>query len=116
MSDGRTRRLSGCPIDYALDLFGDRWTLLVIRDLSRGHEKFGDLLRELRGISPAVLSDRLQKLEAHGLVTRTFYSDHPPRARYLLTDKGDALAPTLRALIAWGNQHAPRKPRARASA
>lgn len=99
-----------CPIARSLDVLGDRWTLLVIRDLRRGHSKFADLLVSLRGISPSVLSERLQSLEREGVVERRFYSEHPPRAEYVLTAKGDALAPILQAFSVWGNESAPRPP------
>jgi DNA-binding HxlR family transcriptional regulator len=97
-----------CPIARSLDIVGDRWTLLVIRDLGRGHSRFADLMTELLGISPNVLSDRLKLLEQEGIVTSSLYSEHPPRAEYHLTPKGEALLPVLRALMAWGNEYAPR--------
>ncbi len=103
-----------CPIARSLDVCGDRWTLLVIRDLRRGHSKFADLLVSLRGISPTVLSERLQSLEREGVVERRFYSEHPPRAEYVLTDKGNALAPVLQAMFVWGTEYAPRPPRVEA--
>lgn len=104
-------RQQACPIARSLDIVGDRWTLLVLRDLRRGHTKFADLLMSLQGISPTVLSERLQSLEQDGIVARRFYSDHPPRAEYVLTPRGDSLAPVLQALYAWGTEHAPRPPR-----
>ena len=99
-----------CPIARSLDIVGDRWTLLVIRDLARGHSKFSDLMRELRGIAPNVLSDRLKLLEEEGLVGSTLYSRHPPRAEYSLTEKGQALTPVLQAFVQWGNEYALRQP------
>jgi DNA-binding HxlR family transcriptional regulator len=105
-----------CPIARSLDIVGDRWTLLVIRDLGRGHARFADLMRELRGIAPNVLSDRLKLLENEGLVASTLYSNHPPRAEYALTEKGRALAPVLRAFTDWGNEYASRPPRGEANA
>jgi DNA-binding HxlR family transcriptional regulator len=104
-------RQQRCPIARSLDIVGDRWTLLVIRDLARGHTRFADLMTELRGISPNVLSDRLKHLEQEGLVTSSLYSEHPPRAEYRLTEKGEALFPALRALAAWGREYAPRPAR-----
>ncbi len=100
-----------CPIARTLEIVGDRWTLLVIRDLARGHSKFADLMTELRGISPNVLSERLKLLEHEELITSNLYSEHPPRAEYRLTAKGEALYPTLRALAAWGREYVPRPPR-----
>jgi DNA-binding HxlR family transcriptional regulator len=105
------RKQQACPIARSLDILGDRWTLLVIRDLFRGHTKFADLLESLRDISPTILSDRLQLLEREGLAQRSFYSEHPPRAEYRLTAKGRALRPVLDAFVAWGNEFAARPPR-----
>ncbi|MDA0271290.1 MAG: helix-turn-helix domain-containing protein [Chloroflexi bacterium] len=99
-----------CPIARSLDVVGDRWSLLVVRNLERGHSKFVDLMRELRGIAPNSLSERLKLLEDAGVITSTLYSNHPPRAEYSLTEKGRALLPVLDALSEWGNTHAPRQP------
>ena len=77
-----------CPVAKSLELVGDRWTLLLVRDLLRGARRFQDFQQSLTGIPPNILSDRLKLMEEHGLVTRQFYSEHPPRAEYALTDKG----------------------------
>lgn len=90
----------------SLDLLGDRWTLLVVRDLLKGRGRFQELLGSLAGIAPNILSDRLKLLEEHGLVTRRFYSDHPPRAEYVLTEKGRELGVVIGALASWGARHA----------
>ena len=95
-----------CPVARTLDIVGDRWTLLIVRDLlNEGPLKYAELQQSLAGIAPNVLSDRLKSLEAHGLVEREFYSDHPPRARYKLTKKGVDLRLVLTALVQWGNRH-----------
>jgi DNA-binding HxlR family transcriptional regulator len=94
-----------CPVAKALELVGDRWTLLAVRDLLRGTKRFQDLLASLPGIAPNILSARLKLMEEHGLVTRRFYSDHPPRAEYALTDKGRELGMIVGALAAWGSRH-----------
>ncbi|XFF02205.1 helix-turn-helix domain-containing protein (plasmid) [Bradyrhizobium guangxiense] len=77
-----------CPVARTLDIVGARWTLLIIRDLLPGTMRFQDLQERLPRMAPNVLSDRLKILEEHGLVRREFYSDHPPRAAYTLTDPG----------------------------
>jgi len=100
-----------CPIARSLDIVGDRWTLLVIRDLARGKRRYAELEASLLGISPRLLSDRLKLLEAHGIVAREFYSDHPPRAEYVLTERGEALRPILSAFVEWGEAYAPRPPK-----
>jgi DNA-binding HxlR family transcriptional regulator len=92
----------GCPIARALDLVGDRWTILVLRDLHRGRNRFAELLRSLEGISPNLLSARLKALERAGLVERRLYSDHPPRSEYALTECGRDFGPVLQAMFDWG--------------
>src|SRR5436309_13063224 len=87
-----------CPVAKSLELLGERWTLLVIRDLLAGPRRFQDLLASLDGIAPNVLSERLKILEAHGIVAREFYSEHPPRAAYALTPRGRDLGTGVRAL------------------
>ncbi|MBV9457787.1 MAG: helix-turn-helix transcriptional regulator [Bradyrhizobium sp.] len=94
-----------CPVARSLDIVGERWTLLIIRDLLTDMKRFQDLQESLTGIAPNVLSDRLKTLEAHGLVRREFYSDHPPRAAYSLTDKGRELGVVVLALGQWGTRH-----------
>jgi DNA-binding HxlR family transcriptional regulator len=94
---------TNCPVARALDLFGDRWTLLIVRDLLLdGPRRFSDLARTVAGSSPAILSNRLKRLEQAGLIERRFYSQHPPRAEYLLTPKGESLGPVLGALRQFG--------------
>lgn len=95
-----------CPIARTLDIVGERWTMLVLRDLVvDGPRRFQDLERSLIGISPNTLSARLKRLEDAGIVERRFYEQHPPRAEYLLTAKGEELRPVLRALLDWGRRH-----------
>jgi DNA-binding HxlR family transcriptional regulator len=94
-----------CPVAKSLELLGERWTLLVIRDLLVGRRRFQDLLASLPGIAPNVLSERLKVLETHGIVAREFYSEHPPRAAYTLTPSGQDLGKVVGALAVWGTRH-----------
>ena len=95
-----------CPVARTLDVIGERWTILLLRDLlMEGPRKFQDFQRAFPGISPNTLSARLKSLEEHDVVSRRFYEDHPPRAEYRLTDKGRALGPVLKALLDWGVKH-----------
>jgi DNA-binding HxlR family transcriptional regulator len=95
-----------CPIARTLDIVGERWTILILRDLVvGGPRKFQDFERSLIGISPNTLSARLKRLEDSGIVERRFYAQHPPRAEYVLTEKGEELRPVLRALLEWGKRH-----------
>jgi DNA-binding HxlR family transcriptional regulator len=98
-----------CPVARALDIVGERWTLLILRDLTlHGPRRFQDFQHNLRGISPNTLSARLKTLQDAGVVERRFYDQHPPLAEYVLTEKGAALRPMLRALREWGERYAPR--------
>jgi DNA-binding HxlR family transcriptional regulator len=94
-----------CPIALTLDVIGERWTMLIIRDLYFGRRRFNDLLASSPGMSTKILSERLKLLEQHGLVRREIYSEHPLRAEYYLTDKGMSLEPVLNAIGAWGGQN-----------
>jgi DNA-binding HxlR family transcriptional regulator len=99
----------GCPIARTLDVIGDRWTLLILRDLLIfNRTRFSEFLASLDGLSPNLLSQRLKQLEQDGLVERHLYSDHPPRMEYRPTEKGEALRPALEALATWGNSFRPR--------
>ena len=94
-----------CPVAKSLDLVGERWTLLIVRDLLEGQRRFQDSHASLPGIAPALLSERLKVMERHRLVERRFYSQHPPRAEYALTDRGRELGIVIGALATWGSRH-----------
>jgi len=99
---------SPCPIAGALDLIGDRWTLLVVRDLMfYGKRRFAEFLTSPEGIATNILADRLERLERSGLIKRRRYQDRPPREEYRLTARGRALMPVLREMIHWGQRHVP---------
>jgi DNA-binding HxlR family transcriptional regulator len=100
-----------CAVAKTLEVVGDRWTLLIVRDLLEGTHRFQDLETSLKGIAPNILSDRLKLMETHGLVSRQFYSDHPPRAEYALTEKGRDLGVVVGALATWGAQHVEKRGR-----
>jgi DNA-binding HxlR family transcriptional regulator len=95
-----------CPVARALDVVGEKWSLLILRDLTRkGPLRFQDLEHGLPGLAPNTLSARLKTLEAQGVIATRLYETHPPRYQYLLTDKGKALRPVLEALYTWGERH-----------
>lgn len=95
-----------CPVARALDVIGERWSLLILRDLRRyGPLRFQELEQRLPGLAPNTLSARLKTLEAQGVVATRLYETHPPRYQYFLTEKGEALRPVLKALYAWGEQY-----------
>ncbi len=94
-----------CPIADALELIGDRWALLTIRELGFGVTRFNDI-QAATGAPRASLATRLRELEQAGLVERRRYSARPPRDEYVLTPAGRELGPVLRELRVWGEQHA----------
>jgi DNA-binding HxlR family transcriptional regulator len=94
-------RASADELRHAVDLVGDRWTLLLIGALAGGPRRFGDLSRDVRGVAPNVLTDRLRRAERSGLVRATAYQHRPRRFVYALTAAGDELAEILPALSAW---------------
>jgi DNA-binding HxlR family transcriptional regulator len=94
-----------CSIADALELVGDRWSLLVIREIGFGVTRFNDIQR-LTGAPREMLSARLRKLEEAGVVTRARYREHPPRYEYQLSEAGQALLPVLTSLRTWGERYA----------
>ncbi len=96
---------SGCPISSWLDVFGDRWTLVIVRDLLAGKRRYGEFQASPEGIPSNILADRLRKLMAAGAVSRRLYSKHPPRYDYRLTRRGRELLPVLQAMARWSAAH-----------
>jgi DNA-binding HxlR family transcriptional regulator len=93
-----------CPVARALDVIGEKWSLLILRDLLRkGPMRFQEIEAGLPGAAPNTLSARLKILEAHGVIATRLYERHPPRYEYLLTAKGKSLGPVLKALGTWGS-------------
>jgi DNA-binding HxlR family transcriptional regulator len=98
---------SPCAVACTLDLVGDKWSLLVVRDLLRGNVTYGELQKSPEGIPTNILADRLKRLEEAGLIAKTVYQEHPVRYAYGLTEKGKALRGVLRAVVRWGKKHIP---------
>ena len=107
MDDKLTFERSCCPITNLLDTLGDKWTLLVIRDLVLGKRRYQELMSSPERIASNILADRLKQLEASRIVTRRAYQQKPARYEYVLTEKGEGLKPVLRALVVWGQKHFP---------
>ncbi|TAM91707.1 hypothetical protein EPN42_02890 [bacterium] len=93
-----------CPIARTLEMLGEKWTLLVVRELFQGTNRFKDLVERLHGIPRNLLAQRLAQLETEGLVVRRSYREVPPRVEYHLTEKGWSLQPVLRSLADWGRR------------
>ena len=102
MGEGPTADERPCSIQRSLDVLGDRWTILIMRDAFRGIRRFDEFRRDL-DIARPVLTDRLNRLVDAGVLMRRQYCERPPRFEYRLTQKGAALSPTLVALMRWGD-------------
>lgn len=98
----RRDALPACPVETALTLMGDRWKLLIVRDLLNGTKRFGELKKSLTGVSQKVLTQHLRAMEASGLVLRTVYAEVPPRVEYALTETGRGLKDIHDAMWRWG--------------
>jgi DNA-binding HxlR family transcriptional regulator len=95
-----------CPVAHALDIIGDRWTILILRNLLlQKTQKFQEFAETLPRLTPSVLSARLKELEKNGIIASTLYAEHPPRWQYSLTAKGRELGPVLTALKRWGEKY-----------
>ena len=96
------KKLPKCPVETTLALIGDKWKILIIRDLLSGTKRFGELKKVCSGISQKVLTSNLRAMENDGLVIRKEYSEKPPRVEYTLSDVGYSLADVLDAMASWG--------------
>lgn len=102
----KTYDIHDCPVARTLDLIGERWTILLLRDLLlHGPRRFQDFQSSLPGVASNTLSTRLKSMEDSGLVRRELYNERPPRLEYVLTDKGKSLGPIVRAMREWGTKN-----------
>ena len=97
--------LPECPVATTVQLIGNKWKLLIIRNLRTRSWCFNELQKSLDGISQKVLADSLRSMEADGLITRTVYAEVPPRVEYSLSELGETMRPILDAMEAWGNSY-----------
>ena len=102
-----TEGRSACPVACSLDLLGDKWTLLVVRDLLLGKTTYTALQKSPEGIPTNILAERLKRLQAAGIIEKSRYQERPVRYAYQLTTKGRDLLPVLSAMIDWGNKYVP---------
>ncbi|MBD8900056.1 helix-turn-helix domain-containing protein [Rhodanobacter sp. DHG33] len=107
MSSAKPFARSACAVANSLDIVGDKWTLLVVRDLLHGKNTYGELADSPEHIPTNILAERLKRLEAAGIVVGTPYQERPVRYAYTLTPKGKALGDVLLAFVRWGKQHIP---------
>ncbi len=107
MSSAKPFTRSACAVANSLDIVGDKWTLLVVRDLLHGKRTYGELADSPERIPTNILADRLKRLEGAGVIASTPYQERPVRYAYTLTPKGRALGDVLLAFVRWGKQHIP---------
>lgn len=106
MSEQKTvKELPACPVETTLALIGDKWKVLILRDLLTGTKRFGELKKSIGNVSQKVLTAQLRAMEGNGLLTRTVYAEVPPRVEYTLTDLGESLKPILDAMWNWGEEY-----------
>ena len=94
--------LPACPVETTLMLIGDKWKVLILRDLMDGTKRFGELKKSIGTVSQKVLTAQLRDMEENGLLTRKVYAEVPPRVEYTLTETGYSLKPILDSMWAWG--------------
>ena len=99
------KKLPECPVEITLQLIGDKWKVLIIRDLLEGTKRFNELMRSVEGITQKVLTSHLRAMETAGLVNRKVYPEVPPKVEYSLTEPGLSLKPVLDAMVAWGTDY-----------
>lgn len=99
---------SNCPIANTLDIVGDKWSLIIIRDMLNGKKRYGEFQDSPEGIPTNILASRLRQMTALGLVAKMPYQKHPPRFEYSLTKKGRALIPVVQEICRFGNAHIPK--------
>lgn len=98
-------KILDCPVATTINLIGNKWKLLIIRDLLSGTKRFGELRRSLEGISQRVLTENLRDLENSGLLERQVYAEVPPRVEYSLNKTGLSLSPIIASMAEWGNKY-----------
>ena len=96
------KQVPACPVETTLSLIGDKWKVLILRDLMDGTKRFGELKKSIGSVSQKVLTAQLRDMEENGLVNRTVYAEVPPRVEYSLTEIGHSLKPIIDAMMAWG--------------
>ncbi len=99
------KELPACPVETTLMLIGDKWKVLILRDLMPGTKRFGELKRSIGSVSQKVLTAQLRAMEEKGLVARKVYAEVPPRVEYSLTELGKSLQPILDAMRTWGENY-----------
>lgn len=103
--DEKIKELPACPVETTLTLIGDKWKVLILRDLMPGTKRFGELKKSIGSVSQKVLTAQLRDMEVNGLVHREVYAEVPPRVEYSLTELGRSLKPILDSMWSWGEEY-----------
>ena len=101
----KKEELPDCPVATTVQLIGNKWKLLILRNLLVRPWRFNELMKSLDGISQKVLTESLRSMESDGIITRTVYPEVPPRVEYALSELGESMRPILDAMQAWGNNY-----------
>ncbi|QDU80256.1 putative HTH-type transcriptional regulator YybR [Polystyrenella longa] len=110
MTGNNTKKTLSCPVETTLKIIGGRWKVLIVHFLFKGTQRFGELTRELNGVSAKVLSTQLRELEADGIIHREEFDETPPKVEYSLTPLGRSLEQVLSSMDAWGRTVEGRQP------
>ncbi|MCI6456245.1 MAG: helix-turn-helix transcriptional regulator [Clostridium sp.] len=100
-----SKPIPACPVEMTLQLIGDKWKILILRDLLTGTKRFGELKKSVTGITQKVITSNLRDMESSGLLTREVFPEVPPRVEYTLTDTGYSLEPILDSMYSWGENY-----------
>ena len=99
------KELPACPVETTLTLIGDKWKVLILRDLMPGTKRFGELKKSIGSVSQKVLTAQLRDMENNVLLTRTVYPEVPPRVEYALSELGESMRPIIKAMEIWGTEY-----------
>ena len=100
-----SKPIPACPVEMTLQLIGNKWKMLILRDLLTGTKRFGELKKSVTGITQKVITSNLRDMESSGLLTREVFPEVPPRVEYTLTDTGYSLEPILDSMYSWGENY-----------
>ena len=100
-----SKPIPACPVEMTLQLIGNKWKILILRDLLTGTKRFGELKKSVTGITQKVITSNLRVMESSGLLTREVFPEVPPRVEYTLTDTGYSLEPILDSMYSWGENY-----------
>lgn len=101
----RNTTANPCPVATTLNLIGNKWKILILRNLLKGTQRFNEMLKTINGISQKVLTENLREMEKDGVIKRKVYPEVPPKVEYSLTNLGESLRPIIKSMEVWGNEY-----------